>query len=377
MNRLQFPGSNKPLRCIALSFLLALSTGAALAQIADESILLDTATDNDQYLAGGRIRISAPVAGDVTAAGREVTLEASVTGDAIVAGERIEISGDVLDDVRAAGRVISLGSRIDGHVVAAGAEITLAKNARVADWAWFAGQRIDLRGAIDGDLRAVGETVIVTGTVAGDADVLAESLRMEPGARIAGNLVWRGTSEPSIDPNATIGGQIIRKPIERPDEDRVSILGALFFVVSLTLLALVIGLAFPDVGMRLGAIARQRPWLSLGVALLVLIVTPAVIALCFATGVGFMVGAAVLSLFIAMLVLGTALGMLAIAHAGSTKFNRPIASRGNLLSALLLVALVIWVASWVPALGALILLLVWLLGIGTAEVAGYRFANAD
>ncbi|MGE3482633.1 MAG: polymer-forming cytoskeletal protein, partial [Gammaproteobacteria bacterium] len=170
--------------------MLTISSAAALAD--DRRTVMAGDFDEDVYIAGEDVTVNARVAGDVLAAGGHVLIDNFVGGDVAAAGGQVEVAAHVEDDVRAAGGQVRLDGHILGDAIAAGGHVRLAPDAMVGGRAWLAGGTIEVDGGVMGELRAAGNEVIISGAVDGDVRVYAKTLKVLPGARIAGRLDYYG-----------------------------------------------------------------------------------------------------------------------------------------------------------------------------------------
>lgn len=336
-------------------------TAGAIAQPSGPSVLIREAVTEDLYVAGERIRILAPIAGDVVAAGASVVLEAPIEGDLIAAGEQVRVDAEVADDVRAAGSEVRIGAPVGGHVVAAGEQVVVAAGQRVESWAWLAGERIEVAGSV-GSLKAAGAHIIVTGEIRGDAELVGEHIEIGPGAVIAGDLVWRSPSEPLVDEASRIGGRSVREPLPEPEGWGAA--GTMIFLVAAILAVVAVRLLLPGVVSEVSRTAREA-WLpSIGLGLVVLLVVPVVDALLFISTVGWLLGLILLLAYGLVLLVGGLLGLHAVsaqalALAGRTE-GVPL---GLEIAAIAGTVLVIALLAFIPFLW-LLWPLVFLLGVG-------------
>lgn len=346
------------------------ATTTATAQDGGDSIVIDRPAEEDLYLAGRSVAVRAPAAGDVVAAAQSIRLDGTVAGDAILAGERVVVRGGVSDDVRAVGRTVHIGAPISGHVVAAGETVVIDRGATVQDWAWLAGNRVDVLGTV-GSLRAAGEIVTIRGEVAGEAEVAAEDIRLAPGAIVRGDLRWSGAHAPQIGEGALVQGNIVRVGEAPAEPTGARVMGALFWIASLVIAALLLFLALPRFSAEVAQSARTSPWRCIGAGLAVLVVVPLVIALSFLTGVLWIVGVVLLAAYLLALVAGAILGILAAGDLvlDLARRSETAPSRRQRVLATVLAALVVGALALVPVLGPIVLLVMTVIGIGATAVS--------
>lgn len=360
-------------RLLACVMLLGIPWFAA-AQEAPRDLVVTRAADDDLYGAGPRVEIRAAVDGDVVVAGQTVEIAAPVTQDIMAAGERVLIDAPAGDDVRVAGREIRIGSAIGGHLLAAGEDVTLSPATHVARFARLFGRNLTLDGEIGGDLKVTAESVRIAGRVRGNAEIHARRLELLPGAHIDGNLLWSGV-ERQLTPEQ-VGGKVIVKP--RPPERehhlaRVIAGVSALFILALALVGVALFLLFPRAAERLATTVRQRPWATAGLGLAVLLLTPVVVALLFATVVGWLLALILLALWLVALPLSGLAGTYALADR-IFGWHRRQPGRAVRTGLFLLTIVVVGVLHLVPILGWLLGLWLMLWGLGAIVLALRRAA---
>jgi hypothetical protein len=361
-------------RLLACVMLLGIP-GFAAADEAPRDLVVTQPSADDLYGAGPRVEIRAAVNGDVVVAGQTVVIAAPVTQDITAAGERVLIDAPAGDDVRVAGREVRIGSAVGGHLVAAGEEVTLLPGARVARFARLFGRNLTLDGEIGGDLKITAESVRIAGRVRGNAEIHARRLELLPEARIDGDLLWSGV-ERQLAPGQ-VGGKVIVKP--RPPERehhlaRVIAGVSALFILALALAGVALFLLFPRAAERLSATVRQRPWGTAGLGLAVLLLTPVVVVLLFASVIGWLLALILLALWLAALPVSGLAGTYALADRlfGWHRRQPGHAVRAGLF---LLAIVVVGLLHLVPILGWLLGLWLMLWGLG-AMALGLRRRNA-
>jgi len=283
-------------------------TGLALAQRVAESGVVQEATD-DLYAAGGEVEVRAPVNGDAVLAGGTVSVSGDVRDDLIAAGGDVSFSGKVGDDARLAGGSVNVTGAVAGHAVMAGSEIRVGTGSSIGEWAWLAGGHVIMAGTVGGELKVAAGTVELRGQVNGNAELAGEEIRIADGAVINGDLTWRSKSEPHIGQGAVITGEV-REGEPLPESQRqTGFLGSLFVMISLIVAAGVLyTLMRPACEACIGAF-QARPWIGLLTGLAVFAITPLVIVLLFATGIGWLLALVLLAAYVLALLLGGLTGL--------------------------------------------------------------------
>lgn len=364
----------------------ALVVGLGLASVALAHEIGDVVTvtqpvSEDFYAAGDSVEIRADMGGDVVVAGQRVTVNGRIEGDVIAAGENVTLAGSLLDDARVAARSMTLTGSVGDHLVAAGETVVLAEPSRVEGFAWLAGNRIDVQGAVGGDLVAAGQNVTISGTVHGNVTLEAEDAVIADGAHVQGDLTWPRGHAPEIHAGARVDGRRIETEGE---PERMSmmegpgiVVGIILGTLSLLLLTLVLRAAVPPVMLGAAALLRARPGLSLAVGLLALIVAPIVAIVAFVTVIGVPLGLVILLAYVALLVIGVpvAIDVAVDLVLGRARKGRPVSAGWRVL-ALALASLVFVALTQIPILGGLIGLATVLFGLGALVLRAVRRSGA-
>ena len=73
---------------------------------------------------------------------------------------------------------------------------------------YAAGRDVEIVADVDQDVTAAaGQWVSISGRVGGDAEIAGKEIKVEAGAVVQGDLVWRSETEPQISSEAHIAGQ--------------------------------------------------------------------------------------------------------------------------------------------------------------------------
>ncbi len=341
------------------------------AQVADDQIILNAATAEDQYLAGKSINVLAPVNGDVIAAGQRLAVEATVSDDVIAAGERIAIRADIGDDVRLAARQVDVSGSVADDAVVAGETVILAKESRVGNRFWAAGRLVEVNGEVGSELRVAGQSIVIGGTIGGDATLVGQRIEILPTARISGNLVYRSNQPAVIADGATIGGTVEQKPLETPEKPDVP---AWPFAIGLLLSLLVcLNVLYWLLRRRMHdaeAVIRSDTFRALGVGLAVVLVMPVVAIILLVTVLGIPLGLILLLLYPVLLFLGFAAGILWLAaRLLSLLMQVDIESAGRRILGTLVALIVFVISQIIPLVGTLVFVFLLLAGVGALVIS--------
>ena len=299
-----------------------------------------------------------------------VVVEADETVDRIdtVAGS-IVIRGTVTGDVSGvAGHVhVTEGGQVDGSVETAAGAVRIDGTV-TGDVATGSGHvEITDTARVGGDLDLGTGYLVVDGQVGGDVRASAERIVLGQNADVGGEFRYDAASF-SQDPASTVAGGVVEDPElggDTGDEFAVpSWLGIVYGLLANLLLGVLLLAVFPSFAAGVAARVSERPLVSGGVGLLTLVAVPILLVLIAVTVVGIPLslfgavgfGAAI---WIAVVLGQYAVGAWALGFTGLD--NRWLALVVGLVGVALL--------GTVPILGAIVDLVVLLVGLGALAVS--------
>ena len=300
---------------IALAAMMPPTQGRA-AELG-EKISLSGSHQDQQFLAGETVEVTADIADDVFAAARKVLFEGASAENALAAGFIVTVRETTVRDMILAGGEIDFAGSVTDDLVAAVCPfcpmvggLHLRRGSHIGDDARLAGRDIHVEARIDGTLYAAATgRVTLSGEIGGNAEVLADRIVITPDARIGGDLLYAGTAKPEIPEGAVISGQVRELDVKLPElGDRESwiwfgIAAAVVFVLAVMFLGAVYQLVIPNVLSRAAVTAQEQPWSSLGRGVVVFLVTPAIAALLLATIIGIPLAMVIIAIFFVLLTL--------------------------------------------------------------------------
>ena len=356
--------------CLMLAMVGALTApmpAAALEVRRSEDLATVEATetvDDTLFIASETVRIEGTVSGDLVALGEEVEITGTVSGNVIAFAETVTITGDVGGFLLGGASVHTLsGGSVRGDLWLAGDRIDVLGDVRVDGNAAFAAESASVGAAIGRDLLAAGETIEVSGEVAGDLEAAGKRLRLLGGARIAGDVRFRGDPDRFYRADdVVVGGEI-----EFPDppealEEKNPYFTVAFYVwqvgelIAAFLFGLVLLWAVP--GLRRQTIGAGIEGLkSAGIGFVALVSLPIAAVVAAVTLIGlpfafFVFFAWLLGLYLALIVVGAAIGQMVLGNDDSLALT--------LLAGLAVVAVLVNL----PFVGGILGFLLMILGLG-------------
>lgn len=342
--------------------------------VADERTTLETTPAGNVYGSGADLQLGAPVERDLLAAGGRISVQRGVGADAALAGGSVEVRAPIREDLRVAGGTVNIENAIGGELVAAGGTIRLEESAAVAGMAWLAGGNVTVAGKIGQGARIYANRATISGMIEGDARIAARDIELQPGARITGNLVY-ASSNP-LDPDAAnqVGGTITREPLRdaasaAPPGVASTAQAAAWAIpfVALSMLATgaVLALLFPNAVAGTQRTIGRYPVRSLLIGLALLFTVPPVAVLLMMTVVGVPIGLTLLALYLPMILVGFLGTAFFIGRRAADAMKQPERLRfGRQLLFLAAALVILGLSAAIPFVGALLLLLAVMLGIG-------------
>ncbi len=186
-------------------------------QDGDVTVAANETIDDTLLAAGQTVTIDGTVNGDLLAFGRLVTVRGNVTGNLVTGAQRVTIEGTVGGSVLGAGENVTLeNARVGGNLYGFGNGVEVASGANVAGNAIAGGETVEIDGRVGVDLRGFGSRVNVTGAVEGDVDARAQTITLSPTSRVGGNVtVHVDSMDDLVVQDATIGGNVDVQITER------------------------------------------------------------------------------------------------------------------------------------------------------------------
>jgi cytoskeletal protein CcmA (bactofilin family) len=363
---------------LLFAVLFTLSPSPLGAQQTGGNVVLRGAFTDNVYIAGGTVDVLADVERDLVAAGGTVSIRQLVKRDVTVAGGAVNLSARVGDDVRAAGGTVTIEDLVGGDVVAAGGTVTLAPEAQVAGRTWLAGGTVTVAGRIGRELRVAAASVSIAGEIDGNVRIAARSIHVLPTARIKGDFAYTSATPARIDPGAQIQGKVSYTQADLAKRARRA--GRIVFVVARVLLLaglIVCGVALllllPGFTASAARTIRSHPWTSLGLGLLLFVVTPVVAIVLMTTIVGVLAGLVVGALYPVALLLGYLTAAVSLAEMGGRLVTRrPELSIGGRIISLILALVVLALVGLIPIVGMIIAWLAAVFGLGAWTYQTFR-----
>ncbi|HSG94208.1 MAG TPA: hypothetical protein VLA28_01720, partial [Afifellaceae bacterium] len=299
----------------------------------------------------------------------------------------VEISAPVGGDLYAAGFSVEVEAEVGGDLTAAGFKIKIDDDAGISGNARLAARTITLDSTLTGSLIAAAETLTLNGTVSGDVEFSGATIAFGDGATIGGRLTYR-TPEAIDIPASVIAAERVQykklevpkavtditETVERAMERRMPSAWGFFFssVMVLAFLVIVAALALafaPDRVERLREAAMRRPWIAILCGFLSLAMLIGLVPASAMTLVGIPLIPVVLLAIVVVWLLGYLLGVYALAYRVITAFRELPDTLVARLVAFVVGLIVAAILNFIPVIGWLANLVILFLGLGALSAA--------
>ena len=338
------------------------------------SVPVGKVIDRDHIAIGDVVEISGTVNGDVYAFGGQVLVDGTVNGDLITAGGVVTISGKISQDVRAAGGQITISGDVGRNVTIGGGTVEFTSDAKIKGSVLAGVGNLSIAAPIGSNVKVGTGNLTISSRVKGDVEAGVGVLRLTSKAKVDGDLTYWSEEDASIDENAVVGGEVTKKTPPAAAKDRAgAVFGAfagfnLFLKIVSFISTLIIGLLliklFPRYSRETVLTLRGRPWASLGIGVVALILTPIITVLLLITLVGIPLGLILGAIYAISLYLAR---IFVIFWAGSWILER---TRGKVHEgwALFIGLIVYLIITSIPIIGAFVVFFAILFGLGAAII---------
>lgn len=335
----------------------------------DRSVDVAAEVRGDLFAAGGWVDIDAEVADNVIVAGGLMDIAGTAAGDLIAAGGVVDVMAAVGDNLVITGGAITVGAPVGGKLFASAGRLRVGRDAVIAGDVWLAAGSGDVGGRISGDAVIAAGNVTLRGHITGDVEVTALSLEVAPGASIEGRLVYHGPDPPDVAEDARIGGGLDHRfePERGPEPDDGPSWPSILWLLVVLGLGLVLDLVLPNYVRSAGERFLSQPIVSFGLGVVILLMTPVLILIAIVSVLGLAIGLVAIAAYGALLLLGPVaalygVGDLALRHLRRRRAVTPTARRVAFVAALVVAGLL----GWLPYVGAPLLWIVTVIGLGAA-----------
>jgi len=230
------------------TLLITQSAGAIEFVQRDQFVSGEAETLRDEmWISAQTITISSDALDDLFAAGTTLDLRGSFKGDVWAGGDQVIAAGRFADHVRLASRMVQVSGTLDGSLTAMGNTVKIEPVATVAKNVLCLGENVISEGSVAGNIRIAAQRATLGGKIAGDVSITAQEIVILPGTVIGGNLNYTSPKELILSPSVTLTGALNRT-FETPPPKRLlkpNLAGHFGFAIAALLTGLVFSSVFP------------------------------------------------------------------------------------------------------------------------------------
>jgi hypothetical protein len=316
------------------------------------------------YTAGSNVTISSDIQGDLYAAGANLNITGSIEDDLVVAGGTVNLNGTVGSDMRVAGGNVFVNGQITGDLVVFGGNITVSETASIGGDLVVAGGNIIVNAPVAGKAQISGGNVTINNSIGGEVAVNAERLAFGPDALIASAVQYKGRSQAVVAQGAQVG-EINFTELEKNDNaiKAAVTVGTLIKLLGLFLAGWILLRLSHRKSLAVLNEAGRTPLENLGLGFVGVIILPILIVVLFFTLIGYYVALFLIFFFILAFML-TLLFAAMLVGAYLMKWLRKKDELHLDWKALLLGLVVLEIIKWIPVIGWLICLVIFLITFG-------------
>ena len=369
--RISKRGSAWALVLASLCAVLALPSAASATEFRKGdhiTIGRDEVIHGDLFVGTGRLQMEGTVEGDVIVGGGEIDIAGHVLGDVISSSGTLRLSGQVDGNVRSYAGNMTLNGKVGRNVIVAGGDMNIDRGAVIGGSLTVFSGHLLIDGQVGRDLLAMGETVTLSGTLGGSAEIRSGELNVESAAVVKGPVNFQGDKPPEVSSGAQLASPVHFEKLKHgPDYSSGNYyLWRVIWAAAYILFGLALFKVMPDFSLEtVGMAERYGPALGLGI----LAGAGVFVAGCIAcvTVVGLFIGVSTLflwmgSLYFAQVIAGAMIGQWIM---GRTRESWPLIGRMAIGMVILRFAFAIPHAGGWIKLGAII----W--GVGAISLALY------
>ena len=318
---------------------LALAMPAAALAASNEQLPNVTLEKGDNrtgtyYVAGQTVTVDGNVEGDVICGAQTVVINGAVGGDVICAGQTITVNGTVGGSVRSVGQVVTINGTVGRNITAGAQNFSLGDKSNVS-----------------GEAAVAAQTLVLSGPIARAAYLAGQEMNLK--STIGGDLNYTSEKTPALD-KSKVQGQVVRHdwPIRANAEPTPAqrLASLLFWLAAGLAGAALMILTAPRLVRSVNDEMLQRWQASLGWGALALLAIPFLLIMLALTVVGLPAAGVLFALWI--LTLFTS-GLFAGIAVGRILREQGALNRQNMLMAAIIGVPILVVLNWLPVIGGL------------------------
>jgi cytoskeletal protein CcmA (bactofilin family) len=280
-------------------------------------------------------------------------------------GNVIDLTGQVKHNVRLMGQTIQISGNVGGNILAIGDTIKVAPNAAIGGDIKLLGNSVILEGTTKGDVSITAtRSVTISGTIEGNVDIIATApceIILQRDTRIGGDLTYTARKE-LVPAKGVVAGKLTRAiPQSAPTFSKARLLSHLIWFFAALLVGVPFISLFPMTIAMATQTVRTAPWKCLWVGALCALALPILGFLAVSSGIGLPLGALIFGgwgfmAYTSRIVMGLVIGTLVL--------RKNNTSMGHVVISMAVGLAIIYTATAIPAISLSVQITIISMGMG-------------
>jgi cytoskeletal protein CcmA (bactofilin family) len=326
---------------------------------------------DEMWISAQTITISGDALDDLFAAGGVLDLRGNFKSDVWAGGDQVIAAGRFSDHVRLVSRTMQVSGVLGGSLTALGTTVKVDPSATIAKNVLCVGENVISEGSVAGNVRIMAKKATLGGKIAGNVSIAAQEIVILPGTMIGGDLSYTAPKELAVSPSVALGGKLIRTFDDLPPKQflKSDLTGHFGFAFA----ALLTGLVFSSIFSRYTAntvhLLRTARWSCLLTGFVALFLIPMSAFLLIFTFIGLPLSILLILFYCILLYLSKiAVGF----WLGASILRRQEITKQNRTGALAVGLLIIYALTAFTASSFVVSLLVTIYGLGALLLALFK-----
>ena len=190
---------------VAALFILSINISSA-TQFLSKNGMIEKDFDDDVFLFGNNIKFEGQIDGDLFAFCQEIVQSDSITQSLTGFANSVQCLGPIGGSLRAFANMVTCNAPVERNLLLFCNSATIGPQAVIGKSADMVCGSVVFQGTVAGNVKIKTHNAMISGTINGDLHFEGDSLILNPGCVIGGNLDYKSPRQASIAPGVKIGG---------------------------------------------------------------------------------------------------------------------------------------------------------------------------
>ncbi|MCL5784959.1 MAG: polymer-forming cytoskeletal protein [Patescibacteria group bacterium] len=337
--------------------------------------------NKDYFASGNSVTLAGTVNGDAYLAGGNIINEGTINGDLLIAGGTVDIRGNITGNVRVVGGQVTIGLAGKSNLSVAAGSVNIVNSAKVGGSAAVTAGSADIAGPIGKEVNITSGQTTISSSIGGDVNANGP-VTLTSTADIGGNFDYLSSTPAQIQPGAKIAGkttQHLPPPQTQAGAKGIAaafegakIAATLVYFISYLIVGLLMLYFMPIFTRKISDAVKEKPWASLGIGILVTIITPIVVLVLLVTILAIPLALILLAFYLIAIFLSKIFVSLVIGQKILGAFQQQISPYWALVLGLVIYAIL----TLIPVIGIITSLVFTFLGLGALFLQRNIFSQA-